>query len=564
MNRQGGAFLNLLLFVLLLGGCGYYYYALYNSGCFSGNKTELLKIQDEQKILQAKLDALTAQKLEPKVAILGENSNKEVIVKDPEIQHSQSTLNWLKVQKKSKDTVIQVYGQVLDFNWIEPYKTPKQGESSGSGFFINQNGDIITNYHVVAQSSNIQIQIPTFGMERFEAELIGASPERDIALLRLTEDERKKIEEKINPIPFLELGNSDEVMRSQEVLALGYPLGQTRLKSTLGIVSGRERLGYFGYIQVTTPLNPGNSGGPAINADGKVIGINSRGVLEAQNVGYIIPINEVKSALDDLYHVKLLRKPTLGCIFTMATAEMVGYLNNPSEGGWYIAKVFDQTLLKSVGIKEDDMLYEVNGHKIDMYGELNVPWSEDKVSLFELLNRYKVGDMLNFLIYRKGTPHTYSFKLEHKYLPPIRTIYAEFEPEYTKYEIIGGMVIMNLTINHIGILLGKVPELVRYGRIENQHEQALIITHVLPNSQAYKARVLQQGEIIDTVNGVKVKNLDDFRAAILKGKKSGYITVRTSDNLYGVLSIKKILKEEKELSARFFYPISPLVKELEK
>src|SRR5579872_2144474 len=225
--------------------------------------------------------------------------------------------NWLAVQKKVKDTVVQVYAQTVEFNWLEPYRSPEQGEGTGSGFFINEQGDLITNYHVVAQASSIQIQIPTFGMERFDMEIVGVSPERDIALLKATKESKEKIRSRLKKIPYLKLGDSDQVLRSQEVLALGYPLGQTRLKSTLGIVSGRERLGYFGYIQITAPLNPGNSGGPALNTNGEVIGINSRGVLEAQNVGYIIPINEVRSAFKDLYRVRLLRKPTLGCIFTV-------------------------------------------------------------------------------------------------------------------------------------------------------------------------------------------------------------------------------------------------------
>ena len=549
MNRRGGTFLAFIT-LLAVGIVGTYSFLYIKKG-----QEEIKAMHIRQENLQKDLKKLfTKQRAQlAKPTEILDGNQKQLA--------NQST-TWINIQKQSKDTVVQVYSHLTGFNWLEPYKTPAQGEGAGSGFFINENGDIITNYHVVAQASTIQIQIPTFGMERFDADLIGASPERDIALLKITDAAREKIRKKITTIPYLKLGDSDDILRSQEVLALGYPLGQTRLKSTLGIVSGRERLGYFGYIQVTTPLNPGNSGGPAVNTEGRVIGINSRGVTAAQNVGYIIPINEVKSALDDLYHVKLLRKPTLGCIFTVATEEMVDFLGNPEEGGWYIAKVFDSTLLKDAGVQKDDMLFEVNGHKIDMYGELNVPWSEDKVSLFELLNRYKVGDTLNFLIYRKGKPLNISFKLEHKYLPPIRTIYPEFEKERTEYEIIGGMIVMELTLNHVSMLLNQSSELVKYGRVENQHKQAIIVTHILPNSQAYKARVLRAGEIIDEVNGTKVQSLQDFREAVLKNKAAEYLTVRTSDNLYAVLSVAKLIKDEQRLSSQFFYPISPLVNEL--
>lgn len=467
--------------------------------------------------------------------------------------------NWLKIQKQVTDTVIQVFANMYEFNFLEPYKTPRQSEGCGSGFFINSRGDFITNYHVIAQASNVEIQIPSFGLERFDAEIIGVCPERDIALLKLTEESFKKVTAKLNPIPHLKLGDSDKILRSQEVLALGYPLGQGKLKSTLGIVSGRERLGYFGYIQITAPLNPGNSGGPTLDPYGDVVGINSCGIPEAQNVGYIIPINEVRSALDDLYSLPLLRKPTLGCIFTTANGEMVSYLNNPSEGGWYIAKVFDNSLMKHIGIQDNDMLYEVNGYKIDMYGELNVPWSEDKVSLFELLNRHKVGDLLHFVIYRQGKRKEFSFKLEHKYLPAIRTIYPEFEKEFLDYEIIGGMVVMQLTLNHVGLFLNRVPSLVKYGRPEAQQEPTLIITHVLPNSQAQKARVIRSGELIDKVNNVKVRTIQEFREAVKASKKSRYLTIKTTDDLFAVLDVNKIIQEEPKLSSLYFYKSSDLI-----
>ncbi len=92
-------------------------------------------------------------------------------------------------------------------------------------------------------------------MEKFEADVVGVSPERDIALLRLHDESRSRMTKKLTGIPYLTLGDSDKILRSQEVLALGYPLSMSRLKSTLGIVSGRERVGYFGYIQITAPLN---------------------------------------------------------------------------------------------------------------------------------------------------------------------------------------------------------------------------------------------------------------------------------------------------------------------
>lgn len=496
--------------------------------------------------------------------LISKQEDKEKIVKQIELLKEEipgkSVANsWLDVQKKVKDTVVQVFSQVAMFNWLEPYKSPRQYESAGSAFFIDSTGHLITNFHVISEASSIQIQIPSFGRERFDVEVVGVYPDKDIALLKLTEESFEKIKQQLNPIPYLSLGNSDIVLRTQEVLALGYPLGQERLKSTLGIVSGREALGF---IQITAPINPGSSGGPSINSSGEVIGINFAGVIKAQNVGYIIPINEVKEALKDLEKVKLLRKPILGCIFTAATTDMVSYFGNPPAGGWHIAKVFDKTLLDRIGVKADDMLYMVNGHKLDLYGEMSVPWSEDKISLLDYLNRFTVGDDMYFVIYRHGKRYDFKFKLDDKYLPPIRKIYPEFEPELIDYEIIGGMVVMPLSLNHVALMLEVNPGLAKYVRPETQHDSVVVITHVFPDSMARKARILNAGAIIEEVNGEEVKTLNDFRKAVLKSKKDGYLTVKTEDKMFSVLSMDKVLKDEDRLSSRYFYRKSKLLDEI--
>jgi S1-C subfamily serine protease len=324
-------------------------------------------------------------------------------------------------------------------------------------------------------------------------------------------------------------------------------------------VSGRERAGF---IQITAPLNPGNSGGPSLDTQGKVVGINFAGVIEAQNVGYIIPINEVKSAIKDLYKVPLLRKPILGCIFTVATPDMVKYLNNPVGGGWYIAKVFEKTVLEAAGVRENDMLYEVNGYKLDLYGELSVPWSDDKISLLDFLNRFTVGDDIYFVVYRKGKRVDIRFKLDNRYLPPVRKIYPEWEPEAIDYEIIGGMVAMPLTLNHIAVLINKVPSLVRFLKPEEQHEPAVLITHVFPDSQAQKSRIITTGAILEEVNNIKVKTLDDFRKAVAESKNADFLTIKTYDKMFAALDVNKVLADEDRLSARYFYTKSKLLDEL--
>ncbi len=466
---------------------------------------------------------------------------------------------WLDVQKKVKNTVVQVFAMIDNFNWVEPYKTPKQGGGVGSGFFIDNKGFIVTNYHVVSQASGVKVQIPAFGRKQFEVDVVGVCPDKDVALLKLKDRAFSEITKKLGSISYLNLGDSDAVLRTQEVLALGYPLGQERLKSTLGIVSGRES---SGFIQITAPLNPGNSGGPSLDGDGNVVGINFAIISGAQNVGYIIPINEVKSALKDMRKIKLVRNPVLGCLFTVATPEIVKYFKNPEPGGWYIAEVFDNTILHSIGVKENDMLYEINGYKLDIYGEMSVPWSEDKISILDFLNRFTIGDDIYFVIYRNGKRKDFNFKLSNQYLPSVRTVYSEFEPNLIEYEVFGGLVVMPLTLNHVAIFAKGNVFLANYVKPEKQHEPALIITHILPNSQAQKARVLGSGVILKEINGKPVKTLNDFREIVGSLKQDDFMTIRTVDKMFAAFAVDKILKEEDLLSSRYFYKKSDLIEKI--
>ena len=464
--------------------------------------------------------------------------------------------HWADAQERAKDTVVQIFTNIAQFNWFEPYKPPAQAASFGSGFFIDDKGTIVTNFHVVHEAIGVQIQIPSLGKERFDARVLGIHPGADIALLRLTDESLAQVQGTLSAIPYLSFGDSDAVIRTDEVLALGYPLAQQGIKATEGIVSGREKINMRTYLQITAPLNPGNSGGPSVNPQGEVIGINFAGVLAAQNVGYLIPINEVKSAIVDLYNVPLLRRPYLGGIFSISNQDMVEFLGNPGEGGFYVAQVFPDTSLDKAGVKEGDMIYEFNNYQLDRFGEVLAPWSEDRVSVFDLLGRSKVGDEIHLLIYRAGEKIDIRFNLEAGRLLPIRYYYPMFEEIF--YETIGGMVLMELALNHVDLIAEHAPMFQKYLRSECQGEPRLLITNVLHNSQADRSRAIAMGDIVTEVNGTPVKSLEDFRHAIVKSKETGYVTIRTESRLFTVLSLPKILAEEDELVQRYYYPKSSL------
>lgn len=476
---------------------------------------------------------------------------------------------WSDIQIIAKDTVAQVVAQVAQFDWLEPYKTPSQGQGLGSGFFINQDGELITNAHVVNQAKAVFIQIPSLGKRRLEVDVIGISPDRDLALLRLRPHDLALVKQLLGKIPTLQFGNSDKVARAEEIMALGYPLGQQSLKSTTGVVSGREHIMGRYMIQISTPINPGNSGGPSLNRCGQVIGVNTAGIYPAQNVNYIIPSNEVQLFLSQLAQlpdpeeggVKFLRRPCLGVMYNNATDDLVTFLGNPYPGGVYVVETLPGTPLHKAGVKPGDMLYEINGHRLDVFGDMSMPWCEDKISIMDYVSFLMLGEDVHLKIYRQGKPVDLVFKLDQSDPNGVRRMYPGYEP--IDYEVLGGMVFMQLSADHLQLLVQVAPDLARFADPKAQIAPAVIITHVMPDSAATRARSVGVGAVIGEVNGEKVTTLAELRKAIKKGLKDDVITVKTIENTFAVFPLSKMLADEQKLSNNYYYRITPFVQSLQ-
>ncbi len=502
--------------------------------------------------------------------------------------------DWSSVRQRIRDSVVQVFSHVAEFNWIEPYRAPNQGQSRGTAFFIDGSsfdfpmgaaGYLITNAHVVDQAKAVFIQIPSQGKRQFAVDVIGVSIERDLALLRLRPQEISVLQAVLSSVEQLALANSDLVCGSQEIMTLGYPLGQQSLKGTTGIVSGRERIGGQYMIQISAPINPGNSGGPSINRYGQVVGVNTSGIRDAQNVNYIIPSNEVSLFLKQLVQtmrehaageqssvvahsqdtsvestVICLRKGTLGLIYGTASDELTSFLGNPLPGGLYITDVCPDSLVSNAGLRPGDMIYEMNGHRLDVFGEMTVDWSEDKVGVVDFISRLMYGDPIKIKYYRAGTPHEVVISFGLSKLPAIRRMYPGYE--VIDYEIVGGMVIMPLSLNLLHIMAPVVPELAWYLDVRHSIEPAIIITHIIPDSIVMRSRVLNAGSVVIEINGIPVGTLDELRSALRKSLETGIVTVKTKDNVFAVFPFGQLLHEEARLSRNFCYEITPAMRAL--
>ena len=371
---------------------------------------------------------------------------------------------------KYHKTIVKLISTENNIDWYSPYKTIEQNESIGTGFFI-ENNLILTCAHVVDKSIQILFTVPINGKKKYKAKLLGICYDKDLALLESIE---------YNTDDYLKLGDSDNVKSGDTVITIGYPLGQDKIKVTKGIISGRQ--GKF--LQTDAPINPGNSGGPLVDDNNNIIGINSQKMSHdiADNIGFSIPIydfNIIKNDMLDPTNL-IISVPSLVCDFNNSDKYMLEFMNlhkNEDCQGYYIKKIYETSPLKQISIKEGDILCSFDGYDIDNYGECSVDWSEEKINLTDIFNRYKMGDNAIIKFYSFNNNNDSNIKeeeiiFENKDYFKLKLIHYPFEK--VDYEIFGGMVLMNLSLNHIINLensdIGAINSLNLQGYIQKKKE----------------------------------------------------------------------------------------------
>jgi len=235
----------------------------------------------------------------------------------------------------------------------------------GSGSIISKDGYILTNNHVVGGADRILVILHD-GQE-FEAELIGADPPSDIAVIKIPANE-------LNPI---QMGNSDEMQVGETVIAIGNPFGLT-LTVTLGIISakGRSNVGitdYENFIQTDAAINPGNSGGPLINLEGKLIGVNTAIFSKNggyQGIGFSVPVNMAQIIMQDLIAEGKVSRGWLGVGIQDVTAELAQAFGVKNTKGSLITKVMPSSPAETAGLIKGDIVIRVNQRKVKNSSQL--------------------------------------------------------------------------------------------------------------------------------------------------------------------------------------------------
>jgi 2-alkenal reductase len=274
-----------------------------------------------------------------------------------------------------------------------------QGMGSGSGVIIDADGYIITNHHVIEGASELSVLFAD--SSRQSATLIGSDPLSDIAVIRVS-----------GGVPAVAtIGNSDALRPGEPVLAIGSPLGNFRNSVTSGIVSALNRSvsQFEGLIQTDASINRGNSGGPLINLNGEVVGINTLvvrgdgsvfGGAQAEGLGFAVPSFIFSTVSEQLIQTGEMKYPYLGIRYTMIDSAMAIEQNLPVDNGALVAGVEPGTPADQAGLQVDDIITAVDG----------VSLAQDN-SLRYMLTQYQPGDTVELTIRRGNEQLSVSLEL---------------------------------------------------------------------------------------------------------------------------------------------------------
>ena len=301
---------------------------------------------------------------------------------------------------------------------FKEFGTPQERKSSalGSGFIIDEKGIVVTNNHVIQDAEDIIVRVN--GDKEYKAQIIGADPLSDIAVLQLETDE------KFLPVDF---GDSDKARIGDWVIAIGNPFGLGGTV-TSGIISARNRsIGlsrYEDYIQTDASINSGNSGGPLFDMNGDVIGINTAilGRSGSIGIGFSIPSNSAKIVIDQLLEFGETRRGWLGVRIQDVTQEIADVEKLDKPRGALVASVADNSPSAKAGIKAGDIILEFNGVKINQMKELPAIVAKTKVGTNVEVKvwRNKKEIIKNVLLGRLETSE--DFKVTEKSSPVESTI----------------------------------------------------------------------------------------------------------------------------------------------
>jgi Do/DeqQ family serine protease len=352
----------------------------------------------------------------------------------------------------------------------------------GSGVIVTTDGYILTNNHVIDSADQIRVEMPD--RRTFDAKLVGADPASDLAVLRI----------KASDLKVLPLGDSDRVRVGDVVLALGNPLGVGQTV-TMGIISAKGRQtsvgdgSYENFLQTDAPINRGNSGGALVNLNGELVGINSQ-ILSPSGgnigVGFAIPANMARNVMGQLIKSGTVHRSKLGVAVQPVTADLAASLGLDSVSGAIVGQVESGSPAEAAGLRQGDVIVALNGHEV-----------VDSNALRNDIAAMTPGSKASLTVLRDGQKKT------------VEVTVTEREPEAAAGGENGG----HPSKGRYGLSVQPMtPDLADQLQLPRD-TKGVAIMDIDPSGPAAEAG-LQQGDVIQTVNGKAVNSGSDLKAAL--------------------------------------------------
>jgi len=365
------------------------------------------------------------------------------------------------------------------------FERRQQNTSLGSGVIIDgQKGLILTNAHVIQKAGTINVVLQD--EREFEARLVGADPDSDLAVLKIDSKDR---------LPAINMGSSEDLMIGETVIAIGNPFGFSHTVTT-GVISAvnrsiraQDRV-YHDFIQIDASINPGNSGGPLLNINGDLIGINTAIYAKAQGIGFAIPIGKARKIISDLIQYGEVIQAWIGITVQNMDDSLARYLDVPGNKGVVIKTVEPKSPAKKAGMQESDIILFLGNKKINSIDDYK-----------SVTKSTAAGDTLNAKLWRNGKKQ--GVVINTKVYP------------------------LELAEDLIFRLLGiKVEDLTKKRRKAYRifASEGVVISKIKKNS--YLAQIgAQPGDVIRQIDDYTIQTSEDFKKAVIKSRRKNTIVL---------------------------------------
>lgn len=422
----------------------------------------------------------------------------------PSVVHLTSERRPLKEFKGKEDELHRFFGP-FDFD-IEKFKAL----ATGSGVIMDRQGYILTNNHLVEGSEEIMVKITNSDGDKgkeYEGKVIGRDRATDLAVIKIEPEE---------PLHPAKLGDSEDLKVGQWAIAIGDPFGLEKTL-TVGVISSLGRSGFGGplknvryqnFIQTDASINQGNSGGPLLNIDGEVIGINTFIHAGGQNIGFAIPIKMAREVYDELVEHGEVVRGFLGVQITDLDEGMAAAMKVPDLKGALVSglvQIPGGSPAEKAGIRHGDVIRKVDEQEIESSKELQ-----------SIIGHKRPGDKVHLTLFRKGKEK----KLTLELIKFPEQIEEEKTPEKKE--------------DLLGLTVDTIPE-----NLARPDEEGVYITEITVDSPADEAG-LSEGDIILEINMQEVANVKKFQKIVSELERGQWVSFyvrRGNDTLYRALKI---------------------------